>query len=325
MARNLQIDSNLNAADQRVSDQSGTSSPLALSTQRVLVGTPGDGNILLALGSERSWVFKQTGTGATTALELTAASADNNNKNFLLNTQGRVGIGTTAPQARFHVDGGAVHISNPGDGNVILTLGTARAWVFKQTGTDATTALELTAATASNNNKNFLINTDGRVGIGTKTPRSKLDVNGSITVEDDIILAGADCAEDFEIGDDAPSEPGTVMVINDDGRLCQSQKAYDRRVAGILSGAGSLRPGIVLGRKSSSQGTQAIALTGTTYCRIDASIHPVAVGDLLTTSDRPGHAMSAQDPERSFGAVIGKALGNLTGGVGLVRVLVALQ
>ena len=87
------------------------------------------------------------------------------------------------------------------------------------------------------------------------------------------------------------------MVINDDGRLCQSQKAYDRRVAGILSGAGSLRPGIVLGRKPSSQGTQAIALTGTTYCRIDATTHPVTVGDLLTTSDRPGHAMSAQDPE----------------------------
>ena len=325
MARNLQINSNLNAEDQPVSDPSGTSSPLSLSTQRVLVGTPGDGNILLALGSERSWVFKQTGTGSATALELTAADANNNNKNVLINTQGRVGIGTTAPQARFHVDGGSVHISNPGDGNVILSLGTARAWVFKQTGIDGNTALELTAATASNNNKNFLINTDGRVGIGTKTPRSKLDVNGSITVEDDIILSGADCAEDFEISDDVPGDPGTVMVINDDGRLCQSQKAYDRRVAGILSGAGSLRPGIVLGRKADSQRAQAIALTGTTYCRIDASSHPVTVGDLLTTSDRPGHAMSAQDQQRSFGAVIGKALGNLTGGVGLVPVLVALQ
>ena len=101
MARNLQIDADLNAADQVVRDQSGGASRLALSTEHVTISNPGEGNVLLVLGAERSWVFKQTGSGATTALELTAA--DLNNKNFIINTDGRVGIDTT------HVREDSVH------------------------------------------------------------------------------------------------------------------------------------------------------------------------------------------------------------------------
>jgi hypothetical protein len=95
MARNLQIDANLNAADQVVRDESGGASRLALSTGHVTISNPGDGNVLLVLGVERSWVFKQIGSGATTALELTAADPNNYNKSFIINTDGRVGIGTT--------------------------------------------------------------------------------------------------------------------------------------------------------------------------------------------------------------------------------------
>jgi hypothetical protein len=45
----------------------------------------------------------------------------------------------------------------------------------------------------------------------------------------------------------------------------------------------------------------------------------------LTTSSVPGHAMKATDRERSFGAVIGKAMSPLEEGQGLVLVLVGLQ
>jgi hypothetical protein len=55
MARNLQIDANLNAADQVVRDESGGASRLALSTEHVTISNPGDGNVLLVLGAERSW------------------------------------------------------------------------------------------------------------------------------------------------------------------------------------------------------------------------------------------------------------------------------
>jgi hypothetical protein len=49
------------------------------------------------------------------------------------------------------------------------------------------------------------------------------------------------------------------------------------------------------------------------------------VGDLLTTSPTPGHAMAARDHGRAFGAVFGKALAPLQSGIGLLPVLVALQ
>jgi len=115
------------------------------------------------------------------------------------------------------------------------------------------------------------------------------------------------------------------MVIEGRRTLRHSSSAYDQHVAGVVAGAGGLRPGIVLGRRENGGRTLALALVGTTYCRVDASSHSIEVGDMLTTSDRPGHAMRALDAGRAFGAVIGKSLGALTSGVGLVPVLVGLQ
>jgi hypothetical protein len=155
------------------------------------------------------------------------------------------------------------------------------------------------------------------------------DANGNPTVvvdgaSGDVKLRGSDCAEDFEIATDNV-EPGTVMSIDVDGRLRPSRDAYDKTVAGIVSGAGAYRPGIILGRNSSSSCCVPIALTGRAFCKVDASSGPVAVGDLLTTSPRPGYAMSVVDPSRAHGAVLGKALQPLESGTGLIPVLVALQ
>jgi hypothetical protein len=141
----------------------------------------------------------------------------------------------------------------------------------------------------------------------------------------DIILQNADCAEDFEITDCAQVDPGTVMVIANDGGLRPSEDAYDKRVAGVISGANDLRPGIVLGRRASMRARHPVALMGQVYCKVDASYAAIEVGDLLTTSATPGHAMRAADPVKAFGAVIGKALSPLTAGQGLIRILVALQ
>jgi hypothetical protein len=139
----------------------------------------------------------------------------------------------------------------------------------------------------------------------------------------DIVLANADCAEEFEITEDAP--PGTVMTIGDDRRLVPCDQPYDRRVAGIISGAGGTRPGITLGRVADGPKRAPIALVGRVGCRVDARAHPIEIGDLLTTSAERGHAMRAADPQRAFGAVIGKALAPLRGELGLIPVLVALQ
>ena len=141
----------------------------------------------------------------------------------------------------------------------------------------------------------------------------------------DITLRNADCAEDFDVDGAENVEPGTVLVIDADGRLHPSDSAYDRRVAGVVSGAGSVRPGIVLDRRPGGAGRLPVALVGKVYCKVEATSAPVDVGDLLTSSTVRGHAMKARDPRRAFGAVIGKALAPLAAGTGLVPILVALQ
>jgi hypothetical protein len=141
-----------------------------------------------------------------------------------------------------------------------------------------------------------------------------------------ITAANVDCAEDFEIEDLSLVEPGTVMVIGDGIRLRASDQAYDRRVAGIVSGVGEYGPGIILGRRPGTNSQKLpIALMGRVFCKVDADHGAVRMGDLLTTSSLRGHAMRVGDPARAFGAVIGKALSPLESGQGTIPVLVALQ
>jgi len=138
-------------------------------------------------------------------------------------------------------------------------------------------------------------------------------------------LPNADCAEDFDVAGAKEIEPGTVTVLNQEGALQQSQEAYDKRVAGVVAGAGGYKPGITLDKQQSQDNRIPVALLGKVYCRVDAEYLPVEVGDLLTTSSTPGHAMKAADPFKAFGAVLGKALRPLKEGQGLIPVLVTLQ
>jgi hypothetical protein len=150
-------------------------------------------------------------------------------------------------------------------------------------------------------------------------------VTGAISVDKDVVLTNADCAEDFDVADPGVAEPGSVMVLTDDSRVTECTCAYDKRVAGIVSGAGSYRPAIVLDRTTPDARRKPIALVGKVYCRVDADYGAIAVGDLLTTSPTTGHAMKAADSAKAFGAVIGKALQALSTGRSLISVLVALQ
>ncbi len=143
------------------------------------------------------------------------------------------------------------------------------------------------------------------------------------------ILGGADLSERFDVHtEDSEIEPGTVVCIDRDqeGRLEVSRGPYDRRVAGIISGAGGVEPGMLMGQKGSvADGEHPVALTGRVYVRATAVNGPISPGDLLTTSSIPGHAMRVDDHARAQGAVLGKAMGSLAKGEGLVLVLVGLQ
>jgi hypothetical protein len=162
------------------------------------------------------------------------------------------------------------------------------------------------------------------VGVHGKGARLAAFFEGDVEVTGDIRLLNADCAEDFDV-DTEDIEPGSVLVIADEDRLRCSTQSYDRRVAGVVSGAGSYRPGLVLDNQGPSARRRPLAMVGKVFCKVDADHGPIEVGDLLTTSDTPGHAMAARDGARMMGAVIGKALRPLPQGQGLIPILVGLQ
>jgi hypothetical protein len=149
-------------------------------------------------------------------------------------------------------------------------------------------------------------------------------VTGNVSVAGDVLLTGNDCAEQFEMADVATG-PGTVVVFDDSECLLACSEAYDRRVAGVVSGAGGYRPGLVLRGPEAAANRRPIALIGRVFCKVDASFGAIEAGDLLTTSPNPGHAMKAGDSTRAFGTTFGKALRSQRLGQGLIPILVALQ
>jgi hypothetical protein len=151
-------------------------------------------------------------------------------------------------------------------------------------------------------------------------------VNHNLTAATLTIRGGSDVAEPFPVTG-SQVEPGTVMVIDDanPGQLRRSTQAYDTRVAGIISGAGGVKPGLSLQQEGVLAQGQKVALSGRVYVQADASLGAIQPGDLLTTSEAPGCAMKVSDHARAQGAILGKAMTGLKEGRGLVLVLVTLQ
>jgi hypothetical protein len=138
-----------------------------------------------------------------------------------------------------------------------------------------------------------------------------------------------DYAEVFELAARQGVEPGTVMAVaGPEGRIALSAGPYDRRVVGVVSGAGGFQPGSVLGSREDGSNDLPVAVSGQVAVRVCLEGGPVEPGDLLVASSQPGVAMRAADPDRAMGAVIGKALEAFSSGSGkegLVRMMVMLR
>lgn len=154
---------------------------------------------------------------------------------------------------------------------------------------------------------------------GSVTVTGRLHVSADVVVKGDLILEGCDYAESLAVAD-LTVTAGMVVVIDSSGRVRPCSEEYDTRVAGIVSGAGGVKPALLLDRQD---GGAPIALAGKLWVLADAAAGPIRCGDMLTTSSNPGHARGVVDRHRAFGAVIGKALTELTTGTGLVRALVS--
>jgi len=68
-----------------------------------------------------------------------------------------------------------------------------------------------------------------------------------------------------------------------------------------------------------------MAMVGIVPTKVSAENGAIHRGDLLVTSSTPGYAMKGTDRSRMLGAVIGKAMGTLGSGTGVIEVLVTLQ
>jgi hypothetical protein len=153
-------------------------------------------------------------------------------------------------------------------------------------------------------------------------------VHGTTTTQTLEITGGSDVAEPFKIASDAAIQPGMVVAIDPQqgGQLRIADKAYDRTVVGIVSGANGLKPALTMTHDITiAERSLPVALSGRVYCWADATNGPIKPGDLLTTSGTLGHAMRVTDYHRAQGAILGKAMSSLQAGTGLVLVLVTLQ
>jgi hypothetical protein len=153
--------------------------------------------------------------------------------------------------------------------------------------------------------------------------------DGRVVTDELQITGGSDLSEQFDIrGEDVQIAPGLVVSIDPSrpGHLSVSDCPYDSKVAGIISGAGGIKTGMMMGQVGSeADGQHPVALSGRVYCWADAAAGAIQPGDLLTTAERPGHAMKVTDHLRANGAILGKAMTALEDGKGLVLVLVSLQ
>ena len=244
---------------------------------------------------------------------------------------GNVGIGTSAPGAKFQVLGLA-------PGGTAAFTGTTFSSHFNFNGDSS----EDTYIRGGKAGSRVIINdvsagntlmslSGGNVGVGTATPTAKLHVQGTGRFTGNLTVDGNIAAKYQDVAEWVPATEqfaaGTVVVLNTakSNQVISSTKSYDSSVAGVISA----QPGIMLGERGDEK--VLVATTGRVLVNVDATNGPIQIGDLLVTSDREGFAMKSQPLELGGarmhrpGTLIGKALEPLAGGTGKILVLLSLQ
>ena len=125
----------------------------------------------------------------------------------------------------------------------------------------------------------------------------------------------ADLAERYEA--DAILEPGTVVCFGGEKEITACDHENDHSVAGVVS----TDPAYMMNSAAGNNDTHPyIALTGRVPVKV---VGPVAKGDLLVASGVKGHAMANNNAKA--GTIIGKAIGSIDSGEGVVEALINLM
>jgi hypothetical protein len=282
----------------------------------------------LGFGDDNSLFTDQLGDALALRSQAALQLGSGTGSDLTILGSGNVGIGTTNPVANLHIYENTnsfvgLYVENPNTGS----SSAEGIYFVDENGTLAAIRLYDEGSTYPSQMRIFNNRPSGSIHL--------INTGGSITLENDgrvvcselQLTGGSDIAEPFEMKEPNKIEPGMVVVIDPDnpGKLKVSTKAYDRCVAGIVSGAGGIKPGVRMMSDESFENNHHVALTGRVYALCDASFGSIEPGDLLTTSPTSGYAMKVTDYQRAQGAILGKAMTKLDKGQGLVSVLVTLQ
>lgn len=278
-----------------------------------------------------------TGAGLGGTQESPVHIVSSQNKNTILIVQNATNDLNVAPTVRTQSDTATQNFQSHASGRTITRFGqTLGGWnEFLSVsgnglilGTLAGTPLIL----GTNSTRRIHISSAGNVGIGTVASASyALDVSGAGHVSGSLTVDGNLAAKYQDVAEWVPAigelAPATVVIVAPDANnnVQASNEPYDTRVAGVISE----QPGMILGEGGPDK--VMVATTGRVKVRVDATVAPIRVGDLLVTSNRPGVAMKSQPIDVNGiklhrpGTLIGKALEPLAGGEGEILVLLSLQ
>lgn len=263
---------------------------------------------------------------------------------FTVTKDGDVGIGTTGPAFRLDIAAGGLRLRDDNT-NAGLRLDDAsgkRSIIMKpnsnanageillfEDGGDST--ISIRGSDAAGQSGEILFRKPGVAGTTLEIDGDYGGTSRSRIIVDELqIKGGADFAEYFDVNETGlAAEPGMLVSIDAEnaGSLVVSKKAYDKKVAGVISGANGIKAGMMMGHQGTiADGKHPVAISGRVYVKADATGAAIHPGDLLTTSDMPGFAMKAANPRKATGAIIGKAMTSLQAGqTGHVLVLLSIQ
>jgi hypothetical protein len=111
--------------------------------------------------------------GSSGTFNILTRKSGTQTSSLFINETGNVGIGTTSPAAKLHVNNGEIYVQNTDYGRVMFVRGSTNIWAVGPRNTDD---LYIRREGGSAN----VIFDGGNVGIGTASPASKLDVSGHV-------------------------------------------------------------------------------------------------------------------------------------------------